>query len=153
MHGAILMLVTLTGLGCQNKPIDSTDLPAVLTATPESPAPEAPASATTATPPPYPRYSPETYFDPEALYSDHLSALHATLYSFVFGHDPGIPSAREIEASALGTGPGTGLVTASEAAPEIPPVPGSAPEAAPEIPPVPVPVTVPGSAPGTVPEQ
>ena len=117
MQAAILMLVALTGLGCQNKPIDSTDPPAVLTPAPASPSqeapaaettaspsPEAPPAETTATPPPYPRYFPETYPDPEAVYGDPLGILHATLYSFVFGHDPGIPSAHEIEASVLGNG-------------------------------------------------
>ncbi len=128
MQGAIVMLLALTGLGCQNKPVDSTDLPAVLTPAPATPSPEAPAAATTAipspetqaaattaspspetsaatttaTPPPYPRYFPETYPDIEELYSTHLGSLYATFYSFVFGHDPGIPSAREIEASVLG---------------------------------------------------
>jgi hypothetical protein len=113
MQGAIVMLMAMTGLGCQNKPVDSTDLPAVLSAAPASPSPETPAAATTetTTPPPYPRYLFETFPDPEAVYSDPLSAVHATLYSFVFGHDPGIPSAQEIEASALGTGTGTGTGT------------------------------------------
>ena len=117
MQGAILMLVAVTGLGCQNKPIDSTDPPAVLTPAPASPSPEAPAAETTAsespeapaaettaTPPAYPRYFPETYPDVEDIYSTHLGSLYATFYSFVFGHDPGIPSAQEIEASVIGNG-------------------------------------------------
>jgi hypothetical protein len=111
MQGAIVMLMAMTGLGCQNKPVDSTDLPAVLSAAPASPSPETPTAATTetTTPPPYPRFFFETFPDPEAVYSDPLSAA---LYSFVFGHDPGIPSAQEIEASALGTGTESGIGTA-----------------------------------------
>ena len=102
MHGAVVMLVALTGLGCQNKPVDSTDLPAVLTPAPVSPSLEAPTAATTSTPAPYPRYSLEAYPDVEEMYRTHLGSLHATFYSFVFGHDPGIPSAHEIEASVYG---------------------------------------------------
>ncbi len=119
MQAAILMLMALSGLGCQNKPADSTDLPQVLapassaaSPAPEapvaaassaaSPAPEAPTTETTTTPPPYPRYFPETFPDIEDLYSTHLGIMTATLYSFVFGHDPGIASAQEIEASVWG---------------------------------------------------
>jgi hypothetical protein len=104
MQAAIVMLMALSGLGCQNKPADLTDLPPVLApaSSAESPAPEAPTTETTTTPPPYPRYFPETYPDIEDLYSTHLGIMTATLYSFVFGHDPGIASAQEIEASVLG---------------------------------------------------
>jgi hypothetical protein len=105
MHGAILMLVALTGIGCQNKPVDSTDLPPVLTPAPASTSLEAPAAAATTSPPPYPRYFGPTYPDVEEMYSTHLGSLRATFYSFVFGHDPGIPSAAEIEASVFGDGP------------------------------------------------
>jgi hypothetical protein len=104
MQAAVVMLMALTGLGCQNKPVDSTDMPSVLTPAPApaSPSPEAPTTETTATPPPYPRFFPEAYPDIEDLYSTHLGIMSATLYSFVFGHDPGIASAQEIEASVLG---------------------------------------------------
>ncbi len=119
MQAAILMLMALSGLGCQNKPVDSTEMPQVLAPAPSatspapeapvapapstgSPAPEAPTTETTATPPPYPRYFPESYPDIEDLYSTHLGIMTATLYSFVFGHDPGIASAQEIEASVFG---------------------------------------------------
>jgi hypothetical protein len=102
MSPALVMLVALTGLGCQNTAGNSSDLPTVLNPPAISPPPEVFSSSTS--PPPYPRYVPETYPDLEAMYSDHLSSLRATLYSFVFGHDPGIPSAREIEASVFGYG-------------------------------------------------
>jgi hypothetical protein len=104
MSYTFVMLVVVSGLGCQNKPAPSSDLPVITNAAPASPSVEALSGSTT--PPPYPRYFPETFPDPEAAYSNHLSSLRATLYSFVFGKDPGIPSAREIEASVYGYGNG-----------------------------------------------
>jgi hypothetical protein len=139
MSHAFVMLVALSGLGCQNKTGDSSDPPAALVPTPASPAQDAPAAipspaqaapaagtspspeassagmatspeapAASTTPPPYPRYFTEPYSDPEALYSTPSGCLYATLYSFVWGKDPGIPSAAEIEASALGYGSPSG---------------------------------------------
>jgi hypothetical protein len=130
MSHAFVMLMALSGLGCQNKPVNSSDTPAALTPAPVNPAQEAPAAgpvpspaapaagtsaspeapspstgaapeapSTGMTPPPYPRFFAEPYPDIEALYSTHGGILYATLYSFVWGKDPGIPSASEIEAS------------------------------------------------------
>jgi hypothetical protein len=96
----MLMLVALSGLGCQNKTENPSDLPAVLAAPAASPAPETP--AVTTTPPPYPRYFPQNYPDPDAMYTTHMDSFRATLYSFIFGHDPGMPSAKEIEESVFG---------------------------------------------------
>ena len=96
-------LVALSGLGFQNKPIESSDLPAVLSTAPAAPAVEAVAPSTM--PPPYPRYYAESFpTTVEANYADCWSSFHATLYSFIFGRDPGIPSASEIEASVYGYG-------------------------------------------------
>ena len=103
MSPAIVMLVALSGLGCQNK-TDSRELPVVLSPAAASPSPEVHSASTS--PPPYPRYYPESYPDPEDLYNSRLGCLRATLYSFVFGKDPGIPSASEIEASVFGYGNG-----------------------------------------------
>jgi hypothetical protein len=100
MSCTFVMLVALSGLGCQNKPGDSSDVPVVLNPAPESPSPEALSGGTS--PPPYPRYYPETLPDIEAMYGNRCSSMRATLYSFVFGRDPGIPTAREIEASVFG---------------------------------------------------
>ncbi len=111
MSYAFVMLVAATGLGCQNKPVESSDLPAVLSAAPAAPSVES--NAASATPPPYPRYFPESYPDAEANYANWCSSLGATLYSFVWGHDPGISSASEIEASVFGYGD----------APPVPPKP------------------------------
>jgi hypothetical protein len=138
MSHAFIMLVALSGLGCQNKPVEPSDAPAALSPAPTIPAqaqetpaaipapppaspsastsgsPEAPSPTTSAapaaalegtTPPPYPRYFTEPYPDPEALYSTHAGILYATLYSFVWGKDPGIPGPGEIEASAFADGP------------------------------------------------
>ena len=94
------MLVALSGLGCQNKTADQVDLPTVLSPPRRLARQSWPHAGTT--PPPYPRYYPENSPDVEEMYSNHWSSFHATLYSFVFGHDPGIPSAREIEESVFG---------------------------------------------------
>ena len=100
MSYTFVMLVALNGLGCQNKPGDSGDLPVVLNPAPASPSPAALSGGTS--PPPYPRYYPEIFPDFDAMYGTRCSRMRATLYSFVFGHDPGIPSAEEIEASVSG---------------------------------------------------
>jgi hypothetical protein len=99
MSHAFVVLVALTGLGCQNKTGDSSDLPAVLSPAPVSPSPTESSGSTS--PPPYPHYEFETFPDPEAMYSTRLGRISSTLYSFLFGRDPGIPSQREIEDSAL----------------------------------------------------
>jgi hypothetical protein len=99
MSHAFVVLVALTGLGCQNKTGDSSDLPAAVIAPPVSPSPAVPSAGES--PQPYSRYEFETYPDPEAMYSTRLGRIGSTLYSFLFGRDPGIPSQREIEESAL----------------------------------------------------
>jgi hypothetical protein len=135
MSHAFVMLVALSGLGCENKPGEPSDpqaAPSPAAASPaqeaapaaaspaqdaaggtSTPAVEAPAAIPTAppvttplsaSPPPYPRFYPETFPDVEDLYSTHAGRMYATFYSFVWGKDPGIPSASEIEASALGNG-------------------------------------------------
>ncbi|MFI5454932.1 MAG: hypothetical protein ACHRXM_05725 [Isosphaerales bacterium] len=36
-------------------------------------------------------------------YTNHVGLLRGTIYSFVFGHDPDVPTVREIEESVYGS--------------------------------------------------
>jgi hypothetical protein len=97
MHGAMVMLLALSGLGCQNKDCNA------------SPAPQAPfcagvQSSANVWPGPitssgYPAWGalPDTS-DDSSGYSCR-DALRSTLWSFVLGHDPDVLTAREIEAT------------------------------------------------------
>ena len=144
MSPALVMLVALSGLGCGNKPAETSgplevlvpadasqaqaaapattspaaDAPGAIPSPPQaatpgtmSPAADAPGASpslppvTTSvspSPPPYPRYYPETDPDVEDLYSTHAGILFATFYSFVWGKDPGIPSAAKSRSRRVG---------------------------------------------------
>jgi hypothetical protein len=101
MQGAFVMLMALSGLGCQNKISDSGELPAAVSPI-VSPAVNPAASATT--PPPYPQYFNIGSGDTETADPDHWEVLRSTLWSFVLGRDPDVMTAREIEASVYGYG-------------------------------------------------
>jgi hypothetical protein len=98
MHGAMMMLVALGGLGCQNTVGDRATPPP-----PSLPAiagPEATPFPTAATPPPYPGYFPVG--DPDIVDTDEVGLIRRTFYSFFWGRDPDVKSAREVEASVFG---------------------------------------------------
>jgi hypothetical protein len=100
MPGAVVMAIALTSLGCHNKSGDVSYLP---------PASSSIGSGYTN---PYPRYTtPSSYSgfytrsfsdDVSDVYPTHWDAVRATLCSFVLGRDPGVATAREIEASVYG---------------------------------------------------
>jgi hypothetical protein len=108
MQAAFVVAIALTGLGVQNKSNDLSDVPPVYSSSDE-PVHSAIDSAITN---PYPRYTtPSSYSgyyqrsygdDVSDVYPTHWDALHATLYSFVWGHDPDVPTVAEIEASVYG---------------------------------------------------
>ncbi len=128
MQGAMLLLMALSNLGCQNRPDGVADAPTAPTAvvapavaTPAVVAPAVVAPAVVApavvapavvalpgytTPPPYPRYYPEIDANVESGYRTPWNAMRATFCSFFLGHDPDMPTAREIEASVYGYGSG-----------------------------------------------
>jgi hypothetical protein len=103
MQGAMLMLMALSGLGCQNKIGDSGELPAAVRPIASPAANPAPGAIT---PPPYPQYSVPGSDDTETADTTYWGVLRSTLCSFVLGHDPDVMTAREIEASAYGYGDG-----------------------------------------------
>ena len=87
MHGAIVMLMALSGVGCQNKIGDSGDPPASVSPI-VSPAVNPAASSTT--PPPYPQFDFGGYGSPEPAEPTHWDVLRSTLCSFVLGRDPDV---------------------------------------------------------------
>jgi hypothetical protein len=97
----MVFLLALTGMGCQNRvdgvPIVPTPPTAVVT-------PAVDALPGSNAPPPYPRYFPETGLWAEAGYPTAGDAMRATFCSFFLGHDPEVPSVREIEESVYGYG-------------------------------------------------
>jgi hypothetical protein len=98
MQGAIVMLLALSGLGCQNGRTDSKDVPLPLSPI----ASPVVAPLPTDTPlPPYPHYSPEIYADVVEDTSP-WACVRSTLWSFVLGRDPDVMTPAEIEAFAHG---------------------------------------------------
>jgi hypothetical protein len=103
MQGAIVMLMALSGLGCQNKIIDKGELPTSVSPIVSAAANPAPSSTN---PPPYPQYFNIGSGDTETADPTHWEILRSTLWSFVLGRDPDVMTAREIEASIYGYGYG-----------------------------------------------
>ena len=103
MQGAMVMLVALSGLGCENRSNDVGNAP---TAPSTVVTPSVDAIPASTTPPPYPRYFPENDFNVESGYPTHWDAIRATLWSFVLGRDPDVSTPQEIEASVFGYGSG-----------------------------------------------
>jgi hypothetical protein len=97
MAGAFLIALSLTGLGCQNKIPNMNDVPPVFSATAASPSDVAYGAYPTPT---YSGYFQRSYGDDVAdVYPTHWDAVHATIWSFVIGRDPQVPTAAEIESS------------------------------------------------------
>jgi hypothetical protein len=100
MQATVVLLVALSGLGCHNKTCDVIDLPPTSSCYGGGDSIVYPSHDT---PSPYSAYSsgPNSGYDPpqEAGFG---GALLDTLYSFFHGRSPGVPSVREIEASAYG---------------------------------------------------
>src|SRR5262249_31406079 len=96
MLNTVVIVIALSRLGCHND--ESVDV---------TPAPPAIEAIGTGSPNPYPSYAaPSPYpgayptiYDPD--YPDRWAMVRATICSFVLGHDPGIPTAREIEESVF----------------------------------------------------
>jgi hypothetical protein len=115
MQIAFVMMLALTGLGCQNKTsvaVDASPLPGYQVESPP-PAIEQGGGNSMSTysgsfaPTPYPEIPSRIYTRPEDPRSPNWHAeLRTTLYSFVIGHDPDVATAREIEASIYGVDSG-----------------------------------------------
>jgi len=103
MQGAMVLLMALSGLGCQNRSDGLADAPKAPSAVV---APSVDALPGYTTPPPYPSYYPEIDANVESGYRTPWNAMRATFCSFFLGKDPDAPTAREIEASVYGFGSG-----------------------------------------------
>ncbi len=104
MHASVVMVMALSGLGCQNK--DCAPSPTPQTYYGSSPY-ATNAYPGTVTPSGYPAYGTGDYRigHPED-YTFH-GAVRSTLWSFVIGRDPDVASVREIEATFYSGGYGT----------------------------------------------
>jgi hypothetical protein len=103
MNGAIVMMMALSGLGCQNRSDEIGAAPTAPTAVVTPSVDPLPGSTA---PPPYPRYYPENDFNVESGYRTVGDMMRATVCSFFLGRDPDVATASEIEASVYGVGPG-----------------------------------------------
>jgi hypothetical protein len=94
----LVLLMALSGIGCQNKPTISGDVPPALPSTAGVPGD---VSAQLPGPSPYSAHlsALQTPHHPLEDTGNFWGSLHDTFYSFFCGRSPGIPSAREIEAS------------------------------------------------------
>ena len=101
MQGAIVMVLALSGLGCHNKCCETCDAPAVSSCIVGTPTSQ---SANYADPASYYSRNYGGYDAPAA--TSHAETFRKTLYSFVFGHDPDVPTMREIDESVYGIGSG-----------------------------------------------
>jgi hypothetical protein len=96
MQTSVVMLMVLSGLGCQNKGCDASSTPQ--TCSTSSPC-ATNAYAGSTGPSGYPAYAAGSYGVATPLdYTVH-GAVRSTLWSFVIGRDPDVASAREIEAT------------------------------------------------------
>jgi hypothetical protein len=103
MQMSVVMVMALSGLGCQNKGCDVsptpqtcyTSSPCALNAYPGSFAPSG-----------YPVYAPSRYGRDNASDYTFHSSVRSTLWSFVLGRDPDVASASEIEATFYSGGYG-----------------------------------------------
>jgi hypothetical protein len=111
MQVSMVMILALTGLGCENKSADAPDtVPAVFVQGDAAPVasfqggaytPGNYASSFASTP--YPEIPSHLYSAPTLAHdSDWHACVRSTVYSFVFGHDPDVVTIREIESSVYG---------------------------------------------------
>ena len=105
MQASMVIMLALTGLGCQNKDASASgcqiDSPSLYRGQGGgySTATDAGAFAST----PYPEIPTRLYARPsQAPSADWHAEVRSTLYSFVCGHDPDVSTVREIEASVYG---------------------------------------------------
>jgi hypothetical protein len=100
MQGAIVMAIAVCGLGCQNKTSDVGDVTPVyrpIDSMNANPYPESSSPSSTS------YYYQRSYNDYALnVYPTRWDAVRATICSFVLGHDPGVPTARDILASVYG---------------------------------------------------
>ncbi len=92
----IVMVIAFSGLGCHNKGCDGSCGTSSYYASGQSVTNLYPSAVA---PSGHPAHSYGNYGGCDTSGSSFRDNLHSTLYSFVFGHDPDVPTVREIEAS------------------------------------------------------
>jgi hypothetical protein len=103
MQASFIVAIALTGLGCQNKSDELSDVPPVFSSLNGS---EVNAYPRYTTPSSYSGYYQRSVGDDASdVYPTHWDAMRATLCSFVLGRDPGVTTVAEIEASVYGDYP------------------------------------------------
>jgi hypothetical protein len=111
MQASMVMMLALTGLGCQNKEASASDAVHVTGYEIDPPSFSSGQgggystanSASSFAPTPYPEISARLYARPSQTHSvDWHAELRSTLYSFVYGHDPDVSNVRQIEDSVYG---------------------------------------------------
>ena len=103
MQVSVVMLMAISGLGCQNKGCDASPTPQTCYTSSQCATNAYPGSFA---PSGYPAYAPGSYGVATPLdYTAH-GAVRSTLWSFVLGRDPDVASVREIEATFYSGGYG-----------------------------------------------
>jgi hypothetical protein len=92
MHGTVVTLIALSGLGCDHKSCAVSQAPPALYA-----GYGAQGDGYAFAPTPYPAYTPSDHTCGSPGHSGY--SLRSTLCSFVLGRDPDVPTARDIEAT------------------------------------------------------
>jgi hypothetical protein len=96
MQVSVMMVMALSGLGCQNKECEVFPTPQISHASSSCATNMHPGSAA---PSGYPAYAPGGYGVTTPLdYTVH-GAMRSTLWSFILGRDPDVASVRDIEAT------------------------------------------------------
>jgi len=98
MQATVVMLIALGGLGCQNPVSDRP--PALPDAGPSLASPSNAVSTVSPAPSPYPVYTGARFDDSDESDDESFgSCVRNTFCSFFIGRDPGVPTARQIEAA------------------------------------------------------
>jgi hypothetical protein len=101
MQVSVVMVMALSGLGCQNKDCAPSATPQTYYGSSQYTANVYPGSAATSG---YSTYAAGGHRrDPASDYTFH-SSVRSTLWSFIIGRDPDVASAREIEATLYSGG-------------------------------------------------
>jgi hypothetical protein len=94
MQGSVVMLIALSGLGCDHKSCDVLQAPPTVDGRYGANVDD-PSLARSG----HPAYAPLHYSGGDESGDSCGGSLRATLWSFVLGHDPDVPTVREIEAT------------------------------------------------------
>ncbi len=103
MQVSVVMVMALSGLGCQNKGCDTSPAPQIYQASSQCASNVYPGSFA---PSGHPAYSPGSCGVDHTSDYTFRGAVRSTLWSFIIGRDPDVASVREIEATFYSGGYG-----------------------------------------------